>query len=169
MFPMLAEAVNSATTVTSSAAESTGVLQLIVSFLMGGVLLKALQWVAGWMEGKGKEWVAERFSKLEERLDQNSVLAQIQADNAVLDIIKNCIPEALLELTETAQKDLQDGKFDKVDWDGIGARVWERAKPHIVGGKHDYLKTSSFNDGKVVAAMVVSRFFKAKKVEGASK
>lgn len=166
MIPMLAEAVNVTTT---GVTDSSSILQLVVSFLMGGALLKAVQWVAGWMDGKGKEWIAERFAKLEERLDQNSVLAQIQADNAVLDIIKDCIPEVMLELNETIQKDLQDGKFDRMDWDGIGARVWERAKPHIVGGKHDYLKNSSFNDGKVVAAMVVAKFFKAKKVEGGVK
>jgi hypothetical protein len=161
-----AEVMDSATTViTPEAPVSSGVLELVIAFLMGGVLLKAIQWVAGWMDGKGKEWIADRFSKLEEKLDQNSVLAQIQADNAVLDIIKNSIPEVFLELTETLQKDIKDGKFDKVDWEGIGGRLWERTKPHIVGGKNDYLKNSSFEDGKAVAAMVVEKFFKAKKAE----
>lgn len=163
MFTLAAEVVNSATTAIN--AEPSGILYMIVAFLMGGVLLKAVQWVAGWFDGKGKEWIAERFAKLEERLDQNSVLSQIQADNAVLEIIKNCIPEVILELGENIKNDLKDGKFDKVDWDGIGARLWERAKPHIVGGKNDYLKNSSFSDGKAVAALVVSKFFKAKKVE----
>ena len=144
---------------------SSGTLQLIIAFLTGGVLLKAVQWVAGWLDGKGKEWIADKFGKLEERLDQNSVLSQIQADNAVLDIIKNSLPEVILELGETVQKDLQDGKFDKVDWEGIGGRLWERTKPHIVGGKNDYLKNSSFEDGKAVAAMIAEKFFKAKKAE----
>jgi len=161
-----AEVMDSATTViTPEAPVSSGALELIIAFLMGGVLLKAIQWVAGWMDGKGKEWIADRFSKFEEKLDQNSVLSQIQADNAVLDIIKNSIPEVFLELTETLQKDIKDGKFDKVNWEGIGGRLWERTKPHIVGGKNDYLKNSSFDDGKAVAAMVVEKFFKAKKAE----
>lgn len=169
-----AEVVDSVTTIIKETGPevpgATGTLQLIIAFLMGGVLLKGVQWVLGWLDGKGREWIAERFSKLEERLDQNSVMAQIQADNAVIDILKNSIPEVLLEIGETLQKDLQDGKLDGVDWDGIGERLWERAKPHIVGGKNNYLQHSSFSsDGKAVATMVVEKFFKTKKVEGVIK
>jgi hypothetical protein len=135
---------------------------------LGGMLLmKLFSWVSGWIDGKGKEWINEHFAQLQEKLNSNALLAQIQADDAVIGILEASIPEVLLELSDTAQNDLKNGKFDAVDWQGIGTRLWARVQPQVMGGVHDYLKASSFKDGAVVAAWVMQRFFK--KQEAAKK
>jgi hypothetical protein len=103
--------------------------------------------------------------ELQKKLNENSVLAQIKADEAVVKIMEDTIPEVVLEIADTLQKDLADGKFDKVNWADLGSRIWDKAKPQIVGGANDYLKTSSFEDGRTVAAWVVKRFFAKKQLE----
>lgn len=130
---------------------------------LGGMLLmKLFAWISSWIDGKGQVWVHERFTKLQETINTNSVMSQIQADDAVLKIVEAAIPEVLHEIADTAQKDLADGKFDAVDWSGLGARLWLKVKPQIEGGKNDYLKNSSFADGQAVATMIIQRWFKKK-------
>lgn len=131
----------------------------------GMLLMRLLSWVSTWIDGKGKEWMHERFTKLQEKINSNEVMAQIQADDVVIRIIEESIPEVILELSETAQNDLKDGKFDAVDWAGIGTRIWQRVRPHIEGGKSDYLKNSSFTDGAKVAAWVAQKFFAKKQAQ----
>jgi len=133
----------------------------------GMLLMKLFTWLSTWMDGKGKDWVTERFEKLQEKMNSNTLLAQIQADDAVIKILEASIPEIILEISETAQNDLKNGKFDAVDWVGIGKQLWERVKPHVEGGKNDYLKESSFKDGQVLAAWVLQKWFK--KQEAAKK
>jgi hypothetical protein len=65
-------------------------------------------------------------------------------------------------LSENIKKDLQDGKFDKVNWEALGTLLWEKAKPQIIGGANDYLKNSSWGDGKVVATWVIQKVLKFK-------
>jgi len=132
---------------------------------LGGLGYKALSWISSWLKDSGKEWIAERFEKLQDLINKNSIMAQIQADEAVMKILEAAIPEVLAEIADTAKKDLQDGKFGKEDWDGLGTRLWEISKPHIYGGKNDYLKESSFEDGRVLAAMVMKKFFNKKKAK----
>jgi len=134
-------------------------------FLMGVIAAKIAGWLAAWSEGKGKAWVDEKITMLQGKINENSVLSQIAADDAVMKIMREALPEVITEIGATAQKDLKDGKFDKVDWDGIGKRLWEKTKPIIVAGKNDYLEQSSFEDGKAVARMIAQKFFKTKDAE----
>jgi hypothetical protein len=127
--------------------------------LIGVVGAQVIGWVASWLNGKGKTWFSDEFTKLQAKLNEVSVLSQVKADDAVLKILADAIPDVLVELTDTAKRDLRDGKFDKIEWDGIGKRLWEKAKPHIEGGKNDYLANSSFADGQAVARMVIEKFF----------
>jgi len=126
----------------------------------GMLLMKLFSWLSSWINGKGKDWVNERFQSLQEKMNANTLLAQIQADDAMVKILEATIPEIVLEISETAQGDLKDGRFDVVDWMGLGKRLWERVKPQVEGGAHDYLKASSFQDGVVLSGWVLQRFFK---------
>lgn len=128
--------------------------------LGGMILMKFFSWISSWINGKGKDWVNERFQSLQEKMNANTLLAQIQADDAMVKILEATIPEIVLEISETAQGDLKDGRFDVVDWMGLGKRLWERVKPQVEGGAHDYLKASSFQDGVVLSGWVLQRFFK---------
>jgi len=153
------------------ATKDGGILGLGVTWkeaglVLGGMLLMRLVgWLSEWINGKGQKFIDERLVKLQEKLNSNEVLAQIAADDAVVNIVREAIPEVMAELAATVKKDLADGHFDKVDWDSIGARLWEKVRPHVEGGKADYLKNSSFSDGKVLATYVAKKFFNKKKEE----
>ena len=152
---LAADAINVAPDAATDPLWKTGALAL-----GGMVLMKFFSWISSWMDGKGKDWINDRFQTLQAKLNSNTLLAQIQADDAMVKILEAAIPEIVLEISETSQGDLKDGRFDVVDWMGIGKRLWERVKPQVEGGAHDYLKASSFQDGVVLATWVAQRFFK---------
>lgn len=131
----------------------------VIAFLIGVVGVGIVKWLAGWINGKGVELVQAELKKLQEKLNENSVLSQIQADDALIEIAEHAIPEVLAEITDTLKNDLKDGKLDKVDWADLGKRLWAKIEPQVRGGVNDYLKTSSFQDGQTLAAMVLKRFF----------
>jgi hypothetical protein len=150
------------------AVESTGFdWKTVATFLFGVVGMKVVSYLADLLNGKGAEYVSAKLEALQEKLNENSLLGQIQADDAITRILEDAIPTIFDTLTETAKQDLADGKFDKADWSGIGAKLWDEVKDHIVGGKNDYLENSSFNDGKAIAMWVIQNWFKKKKAEGA--
>lgn len=134
----------------------------LVAFLVGVVLARVAAWASQWFEGKGAQLVQERLKKFEEKLDNTSVGAQIQADNYLFKIAKGAIPEVMTVLAENVRKDLEDGKFDKVDWDGIGGKLWAVTKDHVQGGANDYIKNSSFADGQVAMAWIAKKLFHEK-------
>lgn len=127
--------------------------------LLGVVLMQVMKWFAGWIDGKGVELVQDELKKLQTKLNENSVLGQIKADDALIEICEHALPVVINTLSEEVQKDLADGKFDSVSWQHIGAQIWQHAKEQVHGGVNDYLKSSSFEDGTKVAAMVAERFF----------
>lgn len=142
--------------------------KLIAVGLFGALLAKVVSWVASWFDGKGAQFVQARLAKFEEKVDATSVGAQIQADNALFDIAQKAIPEVMSTLSETVKKDLADGKFDKVEWQDIGSKLWDATKDQIQGGVNDYVKHSSFEDGKVAMAWIAKKLFhqKAEKDNG---
>jgi len=132
--------------------------------LGGGLLIMLLQWAAKWLDSKGSDFVIAELRKVQAKINENSLMGQIQADDAVEAILEKCIPSVIATLDATLQKDLADGKLDKADWIGIGMKVWAAAKPQIEGGAHDYLKASSFKDAEVLAMIVAKRFFTKQKL-----
>lgn len=134
-------------------------------FLGGMLAMKLFSWIAGWVDGKGQKWIDERLGKLQDKVNENSVLSQIQADDALFGIIRDAIPEVLAESSDTLRQAFKDGNYDKIDWKDFGSRLWERTKEQIVGGKNDYLKNSSFEDGKVLGAWVAKKVFARKKAK----
>jgi len=132
---------------------------------LGAILMRVCMWAADFLSGSGGKKMVELLGKLQEKSNENSVLAQISADDAVINIVKASIPDVLAVVGDNVKKDLKDGKFTKADWEGFGEKLWEAAKPHVISGKNDYLAASSFNDGKAIAALVAKRFF-TKKEEG---
>lgn len=133
--------------------------------LLGMMLMKLASFVADWVNGKGREWFNERFLALQEKVNSVELLGQIQADDALLKIVAESIPEVLLETADTAKKDLADGKFDGGEWNEFGKRLWDRVKPHVEGGKNDYLKHSSFSDGEAAVRYIAQKWFSKKKAE----
>lgn len=137
-----------------------------VALILGGVIgARVIGWLASWLNGKGAELVDQKLEKLQDKLNQNSVLAQVTADDAVIDILQQAIPDVIHEATEDIREALKDGKIDSVEWKAIGAKLWEKSKDHIRGGKNDYLANSSFADGTAIATIVAQRFFKKQKAQ----
>ena len=141
--------------------------QMAAAFLGGVVATKLAGWVSGFIEGKAKEWIVERLSNLEERIDQTGIGSQIQADNAVINILKECLPEMMQHVTAEVIRDLKDGKLDEIKLKSLAQELAEIAKGHIEGGKHDYLKNSSYKDLQTVAEWVIKNWFGKKKLEAA--
>lgn len=133
--------------------------ELVGPILLGVAVVPIVRWIAGWISGKGVELVQEELKKLQTKLNENGVLGQIQADDALIAICEHALPEVVHDLTEDIQKALADGKIDKVEWAAIGRKVWDKVKDQVRGGTNDYLKNSSFTDGEALAAMVAKRFF----------
>ena len=163
MMILLAEA--AAAVVTTPAPESPAFSIYTLAALLFGIVAKHFAgWVADFVNGKGAEFVSAKIDAMQTKLNENSLLGQIAADDAVTAILTDAIPTVIARLTETAKNDLKDGKFDKVDWDGIGTQLWDEVKDQIVAGKNDYLAQSSFDDGKAIASWVIQNFFKKKKL-----
>jgi hypothetical protein len=136
----------------------------IAACLGGGMFVMLLQWVAKWLDSKGSDFVIAELRKLQAKANENSVVGQIAADDAVEGILEKCIPDVIHTLDATVQQDLADGKIDKADWIGIGQKLWATAKPQVQGGVNDYLKNSSFKDAEVLAMAVAKRFFTKQKL-----
>lgn len=131
----------------------------VLASVLGILLLQALQWASKWLDGKGVDFVKAELEKLRTKMNENSILSQIQADDAVINILEACLPDVVHELGADVQQALADGKIDKADWVMIGTKVWEKAKPQIQGGANDYIKASSFSDGAAIAQIIAKRFF----------
>jgi hypothetical protein len=130
------------------------------AILMGGaILMRFATWLASWINGKGAEIVHEKLSAISAQMNQNSLLGQIKADDAIIAILERAIPTVLASIPTELAEALKDGKVTAAEFQSIAAHLWAEASPQIVGGANDYLKESSFSDGKVVAEMVFKRFF----------
>ncbi len=137
-----------------------------IALILGGVVgAKVIAWISGWLDGQGAAFVGKELEKLREKSNSNSVLSQIQADDAVVSILESTIPDVLHEATDNIKADLADGKIDSVEWKDIGAKLWAKSKEHIQGGANDYLKNSSFSDGAAIAAIIAKRFFTKQKAQ----
>lgn len=148
--------------------ETLGGWQAIGTFLTGVVLMKLAAWFADWFTGKGAELVQENLADLQDKLNQNAVLSQVTADDAVIDALEQAIPEALAEFPQALKTALADGKLSGDDIKAIATAMWAKAEPQIRGGVSDYLKTSSFKDGKTVAELVIRRWFAKKQLDKAA-
>ena len=139
----------------------------LTGILAGGLLTRVGTFIADWFSGKGAELVGEKLNAFGEKLNQNALLGQIQADDAVIKILEKAVPDVMAELAENLRTDLKDGKLDAQNWENIAQELWKKAEPQIKGGAMDYLKHSSFGDGKVIAAEVFKRMVNKKKAEAA--
>jgi hypothetical protein len=138
----------------------------VVAFGLGGMLLMRLcQWAGKWFDDKGAEFVKAELQKLGEKLNQNSILSQIQADDACIKIVENALTVVIPTLGKEVAALLSDGKITAEERKAILATIWAEAEPQIKGGANDYLKQSSFADAKVLVELVIKRFFAKKKAE----
>ncbi len=132
--------------------------------LLGGAGFGVLKWVTGWLDGRGSAFIIAQLEVLKKKSNENSVLAQIAADDAIINIFEMVIPDVLHRLDEHVKADLADGDIDVVDWVKFGASLWASTQEQITGGANDYLKNSSWNDGKKLAEIVAKRFFITQKL-----
>ncbi len=130
--------------------------------LLGGVGLRLIQWIADFFSGSGQTKILSLLTLAQKKANENSVLSQLQIDDALINIVKGAVPEVINTLAENVKRDLKDGKLNKAEYEGLVGRVWDAAKPQVIGGANDYLKQSSWNDGKEVAGLVIKRFFSKK-------
>lgn len=131
-----------------------------IILLLGGALgMQLLAWVAKWIDGKGVDFVKMEVEKLRSMSNATSIGSQIQADDAVVNILENMLPIVTHELDDDLKALLASGDLTKVPWNEIGARLWSAAKGQIEGGVNDYMKTSSFADGAAIAQVVAKKFF----------
>jgi len=166
LFFLAAEAATKVPEIVPPEAADPSWLKLALASVLGMMLMKSISWAAGWFDGKGKKWVDDGLQKMNDKINENSLMAQVQADDALFSIVRESVPEIIDELVDTAKADLKDGKLDKVDWEDIGSRLWARVKPQVIGGKNDYLANSSYSDGAVMAKAIAKKVFhktKAKK------
>jgi len=164
-FLLAADVAEKAAEAAQVAGDGTSTWQLVSAFLIGVVLTGLVRWIASWFDGKGAKFIQDRLAKWEEKIDNTSVGSQIQADNYLFRIGAGALPQVLSTLTDTARKDLEDGKFDKVQWQGIGDKLWAVTKEHVEGGVNDYIKTSSFDDGAVAMKWIAEKVFQKKQAE----
>ena len=137
----------------------------VASVLLGGMIVIFLKWVAKWLDGHGVEFVKAELEKLRSKANENSLLGQILADAAVVEILEKTLPSVVHLLSDEIKVALTAGNLDNIPWEDIGKKVWAAAEPQITGGVNDYLKASSFNqDGATLAAAVAKRFFVAQKL-----
>ena len=137
-----------------------------IALLLGGVVgAKVIAYLASWVDGKGLELVRTELEKLRSKMNEQSILSQISADDAVIDILESTIPDVIHEAGIGVTDALADGKIDAVEWKSIGAKLWDKSKAHIQGGANDYLKNSSFQDGAAIAEVVAKRYFVKQKLQ----
>lgn len=139
--------------------------QNVALLLSGAIGIQFFSFIAEWLNTKGSEFVHDELEKLREKLNSNSILGQIAADDAVIDILESAIPDVLHEATDDVRTALADGKIDSVEWKDIGNKLWSKTKDHIQGGTHDYLEASSFEDGVAIATKVAKQFFTTQKAQ----
>ncbi len=134
------------------------------TLLLGGMGAMVVGWAAKWLDGKGSVFVREELEKIKSRLNENSVLSQISADDALINILEDTIPVVLHDFDDTVHQTLAQGNLGLIDWKDFGIRVWNECKAHVIGGTNDYLKNSSFSDGEKLAAIIAKRFFVTQKM-----
>lgn len=135
-----------------------------VIILTSGVVTFGLTKLVGWADSKGIQFLIAEMEKLRALSNSNSVLSQLQCDDALIDLCEQIIPESIHEADDAVKTALAAGDIHKVDWTALGKDIWGKAKGHVEGGANDYLKNSSFKDGEVLAAMIAKRFFVTQKV-----
>lgn len=139
-----------------------------MAMVLGGIIVTKLAiWAAKWLDGSGAEFIQKEFEKLRAKINENTLLSQIAADDAIIRILEQCIPEVLHELSDEAQQAAAAGDWSKIDLKDLGNRLWLKAKPQIEGGVHDYIKESSFKDATAIALQIFQRFVAKNKLSKA--
>jgi len=157
--------VKTATEAVAKVGEGEGGWTVILWAVLGAALLRGLQWLADFASGGGTAKLVALLKQVMDASNNTSVGANLQADDAALKIVQECIPIVMTELSETVKKDIEDGKLDAEEWTDIHGRLWQKAKPQIIGGATDYLKLSSFHDAKFLVETAWDRWFAKKKLE----
>ncbi len=134
------------------------------AILVGGALAMFLNWLASWLDGKGAVFIHNELEQLRTKMNENSLLSQIHADDALVDILEATIPVVLHDFDDTMHQTLAQGNIGAVNWINFGKKLWNEVLPQVKGGVNDYLKNSSFSDGEALAAYIAKRFFVTQKM-----
>lgn len=132
---------------------------MLLSFLSAGILIPSLKKLLDIASIKGVECVHTRLEHLRSEINANEIGAQIQADDAIVDLLEGYIPELIHGLDTTIQTEISQGKFSSLDWKVLGANLWAKGRAEIETAAANYMKTSGEKDGEVLAALVAKKFF----------
>lgn len=136
-----------------------------VGLITGTLGLLALQWVTNLLTGeKAASFVRAELEKLRVYSNAHEVMAQIQADDALINICEAAIPLVLHDLGDETHQAIAAGNILAVDWKAFGQKLYGEVKDQVEGGLNNYLKTSSFSDGEALAAMIAKKFFITQKM-----
>ncbi|NDQ57339.1 MAG: hypothetical protein GZ088_09740 [Acidipila sp.] len=132
--------------------------------LTGAFGLLLGQQVFAWLNTNGVAMVNAKLEGFRSELNQSKIfgglLGQINADDACIGIIEACIPDIIVTLSADVQVMLKNGTLtDATQWRAMAHALWAKAEGQIIGGAHDYLEHSSFEDGIVLAENLLRRFF----------
>jgi hypothetical protein len=163
MYLVIAEAAQGAVQAAATVGESMGWKEVAIGAL-SMVLMALARWASAWISSQGSDLVREELKKAQTKINENTLMGQIKADDAVFAILDRSIPLVLARLHEEVAKAGVDGKITEEEMKVIAASLWEIAKPQITGGWKDYLKESSWEDGKLVAEMALRQFFAKQKL-----
>ncbi len=131
----------------------------LLAFIVTGVLVPSALKIVNLIETKGVEWVHTSLEHLRSQINSNEIAAQIQADDAIIDILEDYLPEVIHEMDGVIQNEISVGKFSSLDWTKLGEALWAKGRAEIETGTKNYMEASGEKDGKVIAALVARKFF----------
>lgn len=138
------------------------------ALVSGAAGLAVISWLSSYLTGaKAVAFVHEKIDQLTKKINENSILSQIHADDAVTSILESVLMEVLHDADDEIKTAIASGDISSINWKQFGQDVWAKAQLQIKGGANDYLKSSSFQDGAAIAAMIAERFFKKQAVQNA--
>ncbi len=124
-----------------------------------GLIVPSVIKTLTWLRAKGDEYVIGKLEHLRSEINANNIAAQLQADDAIINILESFLPELINELDDTIQREISTGKISSLDWTDLGARLWAKGRAEVETGVTNYMAVSEEQDGKVIAALVAKKFF----------
>ncbi len=132
---------------------------VVTAAVMAGVIIPSALKLITLVRTHGLEWIHAKLEYLRTEINKNELAAQVQADDAIITILQEFIPEVIHELDDTVQKEIQAGRFTSLDWNKLGEALWAKGRAEIETGVQNYMEKSGEKDGKIIAALVARKFF----------
>lgn len=129
--------------------------------IWGGIALVgfAAVHIAKWLDTKGVDFVMEELEALRAELHSNDITSQLDASDAVVNILESYIPEVIHEFDDTIKIEVQNGCISSLDWVKLGKDLWAKGKTEVCDGAVNYWKVSGHKDEEALSAIVAKKYF----------